>query len=239
MPDGHTLLFASSTLWIGPLIRPTPYDALRDFAPVTLAISSPNVLVVTNSLPVISVPELIALARSKPGALNYASVGSGASSHLSMELFKAMAGVQIVRVAYKSGGAAHTALMGGETHMMTPSAGAILSHVKSGQLRALAVTSARPSVLVPELPTVASAGLPGFHAVAPFGFFAPAGTPAAIVQRLHEEIAQVLKTPEVSKRLLSAGVEVVAAPGAELAEMMRSERARLGKVIKDAGITED
>ena len=238
-PDGYTLLFAGSTLWIGPLMRAAPYDPVRDFAPVTMGISTPNILVVPPSLPVKTVKEFIAMAKEKPGGLNYGSVGTGASSHLSMELFKAMAEVNIVRVAYKSGGSAHIDLVAGQVQMMMPTASAISPHVRSGRLRGLAVTSAQPSALAPGLPTIAASGLPGFEAVSPFGLFAPARTPAAIIRRLNEEAVAVLRTAEVRERLFNNGVEAVGGTPAELAAAMQSERSRLGKVIKDAGIREE
>lgn len=185
-PDGYTLLTYSSTIWLIPLMRAhTPYDPLRDYASITLVGNSPMVLVTHPSVAANSVKELIALAKAKPGELNFASGPSGAIPHLSAELFKFMAGIDIVHVPYKGVGAAVTDLIGGRTQMMMPNASAALPHIKSNRLRGLAVSSAQPSALAPGLPTMAQAGLPGYESVAIYAVFAPAKTPAAIVRRLN------------------------------------------------------
>lgn len=184
-PDGYTLLLYSTGIWILPLMQKVPYDPVRDFSPITLATMAPNILVVHPSLPVKSVKELIALAKARPGELNYGSGGSGTSNHLAAELFNAMAGVKIVRIFYKSGGLALKDLAGGHVHLMFSVASYTAPHVKSGRVRALAVTSARPSALLPGLPTVAAAGLPGYESVGMTGLFALAKTPAAIITRLN------------------------------------------------------
>ncbi len=239
-PDGYTILLYGSTVWLMPLLNNhVNYDPLRDLAPLTLAVSSPNIVVVPLNLPVKSIPDLIALAKSKPGALNYATTGTGNATHLAAELFKSMAGVDIVRVNYKSAGNAITELIGAQTQLMFSPAAAVGSHVKSGKLHALAVTSPKPSVLYPELPTIAASGLPGYASLAMSGVFAPAKTPAHVISRLNSEIAQVLKSAEGRQKLLNAGVEPVGSSPQELTATMKAEIARMGKVIKAAGITAD
>lgn len=237
--DGYTLLVHGSNFWLGPLLQKTPYDPVRNFSPITLAASTPNVLVVHPSLPVKLVKDLITLAGAKPGLLNYASGSTGSSNHLAAELFKAMAGVNIVRIPYNGTGRALNGLMGGEVQLMFPNAGGATPHLKSGRLRALAVTSATPSVLGPGLPTVAASGLPGYESVNTLGIYAPVRTPAAIITRLNQEIVRFLKTPEAKEQLLNSGVEVVGSSPEQLGATMKSEILRIGKVIKDAGIKAD
>jgi tripartite-type tricarboxylate transporter receptor subunit TctC len=239
-PDGYTLLFYGPAIWLLPFLRKNvPYDALRDFSPVTLAVTTPNVLVVHPSLPVTSVRELIALAKARPGQLNDAGANIGSSAHLTAELFKAMTGVRIVRVPYKGVGPALIALIAGHVQLMFPSAGSIAPHVKAGRLRALAVTSSRPSALTPGLPTVAASGLPGYESVAMFGILAPARTPAPLVSRLQREVAKALASPEVKARFFEAGVEPVGSSPEEYAATIRSEMDKWGKVIRDAGIRDE
>ncbi len=238
-PDGYTLLFYGSPLWISPLIRKhVPYDPVRDFLPITLTVNTPNILVIHPSVPAKSVKELIALAKTRPGELNYGSASPGSTSHLAAELFKAMAGVDMVRIPYKGSGLALNALLAGEFHLMFPNAGSVAPHAKTGKLRALAVTSTEPSALAPGLPTMAASGLPGYESSSPFGTFAPARTPTAVVTQLHREIVRALNWPEVKERLFNAGVEVIGGSPEELAATMKSEMARWGKVIRDAGIRE-
>ena len=235
-PDGYTLCLSASPLWITPYLRPTPYDPVKDFAPVTLVVTSPNILVVHPSLPVKTVKELIALIRARPGALNYATSGVGGSSFLSAELFKSMARADMVRINYKSGGLAITELMSGEVQLYFANAGNAAPHLKSGRLRALAVTSAQPSPLLPGLPTVAAGGLPGYVQVSVQGIFAPARTPEAVVARLNQEIVPFLRRAVTKEKFLAAGMEPLGSPPAALADTVRSEMERLGKVIKAAGI---
>ncbi len=236
LPDGYTLLVFGSTLWLLPFIQKVSYNPVGDFSPITLAAVTPLLLVVPPSLPVKSITELIALAKSKPGELNYASGISGSATHLPAELFKAMAGVNIVRVAYKGGAPAISALIGGEVQVMFATASGAGPHVNSGRLRALAVTSAQPSALFPGLPTVAASGLPGYDAASIMCIFAPAKTPAALVGRLNREIVRVLNKADVKERFIKAGSEVVASSPGQLAASMKSDMATMGKVIKDAGI---
>lgn len=238
-PDGYTLCLSAAPLWITPFLRKTSYDPVKDFAPVTLVITSPNILVVHPSLPVKSVKELIALIRSKPGDLNYATSGVGGSGFLAAELFKSMARADMVRVNYKSGGLALTEVISGQVHLMFANAGAVASHLKSGRLKALAVTSAQPSVLLPGLPTVAAGGLPGYELVSVQGLFAPAGTPESVIARLNKEIVAFLRRPDTKEKFFAAGVESLGSTPEELAATVKSEMARLGKVIKAAGIVLD
>jgi len=184
-PDGYTLLLNGSSFWLLPFLQSNvPYDPIKDFAPITLATRSPLLLVTHPALPVKSVKELIALAKAKPGELNYSSSSPGTPQHIAAELFKSMAGVNIVRIPYKGAGPAIVAVVAGEVQLTFSSAGAAAPHIKSGRLRALAVASAEPSALAPGLPTVASAGLPGFEAGSLWCFFAPAKTPASLISRL-------------------------------------------------------
>ena len=237
--DGHTLLVIGTTFWIGPLLQKTSYDPVRDFSPVSMLTRSPSVLVVHPSLPANSVRELIVWAKAKPGLLNYASTGTGGSIHLATELFKSMAGVDVVRIPYKGNGPALNALIGGEVQVMFPTAGSVAPHVRSGRLRALAVTGSQPSALAPDLPTVAASGLPGYEAVSILAMFAPANTRAVIVARLHTEIATLLNRTQVKERFFGAGVESVGGSPEQLAATMHSEVVRMGKVIRQAGIRSD
>jgi tripartite-type tricarboxylate transporter receptor subunit TctC len=239
LPDGHTLLLDSTSVWIGPLLQETPYDAVRDFAPITAAVILPNVLVVSPSLPVNSVNELIALAKSRPGELNYSAGSIGGSAHLSGELFKAMAGVNMVAIPYKGGAPAITAVIAGEAQVNFPTTIAAAPHMKSGRLRVLAVTSAQPSALAPGVPTVAASGLPGYEAVSIYGMFAPARTPASVINRLNQEVVRVLNIAEVKERFFNAGEETIGSSPEQLAATVRSDIAKWGKVIKDAGIRAD
>ena len=238
--DGYTLLYYGSTLWLLPLIRKdVPYDTAKDFAPVLQAVSTPVVLVVHPSVSAKSVQELIALARANPGKLNYASAALGTATHMSAELFKYMAGVNIVRVPYKGTGTALNDLIGGQVQMMFAVAASVALHVKSGKLRGLAVTTARPSPAFPDLPTIAASGVPGYEAVQFSGMFAPARTPRPIIERLNQESRRVLLMPETKERLANSGVDVVASSPEEFAARIRKEIATLGKVIQNARIREE
>ncbi len=235
-PNGYTLLLYNNTLWTGPLLQKTPYDLARDFAPVTTATISPNVLVVNPASPANSVAELIALAKSKPGGLNYASSGTGATNHLAAELFKTMAGVDIVRIGYKGAGPGMNDLIANQIQVMFPTAGAAAPHVKAGRVKALAVTSAERSSIAPQLPTIADSGLPGYESLAIYGIFVPAGTPRALVNRLNGEIVRVLGSADVKEKFFSMGMEAVGGTPDELAARVRADIVRMGKVIRDSGI---
>jgi len=238
-PDGYILLVDSLGFLIGPLLQKTFYDPVTDFTPVALATSSPNILVVHPSLGVKSVKELIALAKARPGQLNYGSTGGGGISQLTGELFKSMAGVNIVHVPYKAAAQALTDVISGQVQLMFAATGPAVAHIESGRLRALAVTSGRPSALLPGLPTVAASGLPGYEAASMFGIFAPAKTPEPIVRRLNQEIVRALNRPDVKDRFLSAGIETVGGSPEEFAGKIKSEIAKWDKVIKEASIKVD
>ncbi len=238
-PDGYTMLLYGNTLWLLPLMRKQiPYDPYRDFAPVTLAARGVNVLVVHPSLPVKSVKDLIALARARPGQLNFSTAAPGTINHLAGELLKSLAKVNIVRVSYRGSPSALTAVMSGEVQMTFGAAAPVRLHIQSGRVRALAVTTATRSPSYPDLPTMAEAGVPGFEAVSAHGVFVPAKTPDALVARLNQEIVRVLQGPESKERLVSVGLEAVGSTPAQLATAIKEEVARMGKVIKDAGIQE-
>ena len=236
-PDGHLLLLYGSNIWLLPFLRDrVPYDPVKDLAPITLAVRAPNLLVVHPSLPVKSAQELIALARKRPGALNYGAGAVGSSSQIATELFKAMGKLDIVQISYKGNGIALNALIAGEVQLAFATPGSVAAHIKSGRLRALAVTSPQPSPLLPDLPTVASAGLPGYEATSIVGMFAPAKTPEAVIARLNQETVRVLNRAEIKERFLSSGVETVGSTPEEFGAVVKSEMARLGKVIRDANI---
>ena len=235
-PDGYTMILYGSTLWIAPLMQKLPYDPVRDFAPITLVTMQPNILVVHPSVQAKSVSELIALAKARPGALNFATGQLGSTNHLAALLFKSMAGINIVHIPYKGTGAALPDLVAGRVQMMFPNAGAVTDLLKSGRLRALAVTSLQPSKLVPDLPTVTATGLPGYESIATQGIFAPIRTPPAIVNRLNQEIVHVLNLPDVKEKFIATGVEVVGNSPKQFAATVKSDIERLGKVIREAGI---
>jgi len=238
--DGHTLLLYGNTFWLLPLMRRTvPYDPLRDFAPVSLAARATNILVVQPSLPAKSVAELAALAKSNPGTLNYGSAAAGTINHLAAELFKYMAGIDLVRVPYRGTASVLNALLSGQVQLMFATSASVTPHVRAGRLRALAVTSLERSVLFPDLPTMAAAGLPGFESVSLHGVFAPANTPASVVNLLNGAIIRVLARNDVRERFLASGVETVAGPPADLTAAMKNEIARMGKVIRSAGIRDE
>ena len=236
-PDGYSLAYYGAPLWLAAFLRNNvPYDPVRDFSPISLTISSPLVLVVHPSLPVYSVKELIRLAKANPGKLNSGSGLAGGSPHLAGALFKAMAGVDIVNVAYKGSGQSLTALLGNEVQIAFPAAAALGSHAKSGRLRALAVTTAQPSELLPGLPSIATAGLPGYEAASLYGIFAPAKTPEKIIERLNREVVKTLSEQDVREKLKNAGVEVVASSPQILLSTISAEMNRMGSVIRSAGI---
>lgn len=238
-PDGHTLLFYGNTHWLLPLMRKqVPYDAHKDFAPITTAARGINILVVHPSLPVKSVKDLVALARARPGELNFSSAALGTMNHLAAELFKFEARINIVRVAYRGSPAAMNGVMVGETQLMFSPAAPALLVIKAGKVRPLAVASSARSPAYPELPTVGEAGLPGVEAVSIHGVFAPAKTPDAVLTRLNQAIVSVLQSPVTRKRLTGIGVEAAGGTREQFAAYIRDEVTRMGKVIREAGIAE-
>ncbi len=236
-PDGYTVLLYAGSVWLLPFLQDgVPYDPVRDFSPITLASSSPNVVVVNPLVEARSIRELIALAKAKPGGLNYSSSTIGSSSHLAGALFNSMAGVNIQNIPYKGSGPAAVALVGGEVQVMFSNTGVVTPHLKAGRVRALAVTSAQPSALLPDLPTVAASGLPGYEVATIFGIFAPAKTPSAIINKLNQEMVRALRMSDVKEKLLSVGIDAIGSSPAELASTMKADMARMGTVIKTLGI---
>ena len=236
-PDGYTLLMGLSTLAINPaIVAKVPYDAVRDFAPITQAVFVPHLMIVHPSLPVKSVQEMIAFARARPGQILFASAGRGTNQHLAVELFSAMAQISLLHIPYKGTSPAIVDLIAGQTAIMAPSMISALPHVRVGRLRALGVTSAHRVTGAPDIPAIAEAGLPGYEAVQWIGLLAPSGTPREIVARLHKETIAVLRTPESAKRLASEGAEVVAGSPEEFAALIKLEIVKWGKVAKAAGI---
>ena len=239
-PDGYTLLHYTNVLWLMPLFRDgVPWDPVRDFAPITLTMTQPSIVVVHPSVPVTSIKELIALAKARPGELNYPTSAIGGASHLSSELLKAMAGINIVQIPYKGTAPAIAALLGGQVHLQFEGGASLTPYLKSGRLRPLAVTTLQPSVLFPDLPTVESSGLPGFESTQMNVVFSAIRTPDANIRRLNQEMVRFLNRPEAKEKLLAAGVELVASSQEELGAKMKTDMAKWGKLIKDLGIRLD
>jgi len=234
-PDGYTVLFYGPAAWTLQLFRSAGYDPVRDLAPVTLAMSSPIILVVHPSLPVKSVKELIALARARPGDLNYSSGTIGATPFIAGELFKHMANVRIERVPYSGTGPSVIGLLSGEVELMFPGAGSVWHFVQQNRLRALGVASAKPSALTPGLQPIALT-IPGYESTSNIAFFVPAKTPAAIVSRLNREFVAALAKPEVKEKLIKGGVEAVGSTPDELGAYVKADIARIEVLIKSAGI---
>lgn len=238
--DGYTIMLYGSPLWLSPLMRDkVPYDPVKDFTPITTLVTTPNILVVHPSVPVKNAEELVALARSKPGELNYGAGSAGSTQHLAAELFKALAKVNIVRIPYKGSGPALTGVIGGQVQVMFPSAGSAQPHIKSGRLKALAVSSAQPSALAPGLPPLATAGVPGYESSSPFGLFAPANLPAPLLAQLNQATVKMLNTQDVKDRLFASGVEVVAGTPAQLGALVKNEMTKWGKLIRESGLKEE
>ena len=236
-PDGYTLLSVAASFSINPALhQKLPFDAIRDFTPITRFASLPHILVVHPSVPVKSVKDLIALAKAKPGDLNYASSGVATSSHLGTELFMHMTGTNMVQVPYKGGGPGMVALVGGQVQLYFATISTALPHVKSGKIRALAVSSAKRSIVAPEYPTIAEAGVPGYEHASWVGLLAPARTPPAIVSALHAESVKALAREDVKGLLLRDGLEPVGDSPQEFAKVIRAEVAKWMKVVKAAGI---
>ncbi|MBI3936247.1 MAG: tripartite tricarboxylate transporter substrate binding protein [Betaproteobacteria bacterium] len=235
-PDGYTIILVPSSHAINQsLYRRLPYDAIRDFSPITLAGSGPLILVVHPSLPAASVRELIALARAKPGELTFASAGNGSSGHLAGVLFGLTVGVKLVHVPYKGTAPAVTDLLGGQVTMTFGTTLGVLPHVRSGKLRALGVASLRRSPAAPGIPTIAESGVPGYSASLWYGFLAPANTPKDIVQRLSAEISRVLKLPEIRERLSNLGIDPHGSAPEEFARLIAADLEKWAKVVKESG----
>jgi tripartite-type tricarboxylate transporter receptor subunit TctC len=237
-PDGHLISLASiGSLTVAPyLIAKLPYDPRRDLAPISKGVSFANVLVVHPSVPATTLAEFVALARAKPGTIAYGSSGVGGAGHLAGELLRQMARIDIVHVPYKGGGPAMTDLLGGQILAIFASAPSALPHVKTGRIRALATTGPARSTSLPEVPTIAESGYPGYDATNWYAFVAPGKTPRELVDRLNRELVKVLGTPEVRKQLLASGMEPEPSTPEELAKHIDSQLELWGRVVKDAGI---
>ena len=238
--DGYTLIFGYiATHGINPALSKVNYDPVKDFAPIAEIAEAQEVLVVHPSVKANTVAELIALAKAKPASLSYASAGNGTAPHISGELFKQLAGVDMLHVPYKGSGPAVTDTLAGQTQVMFPSIVAANQFIKAGKLRALAVTGNKRSPLYPSLPTIAEAGVPGFQITQWYGFFAPAKTPPAVVDRLNKEIVAIMNEPDTKKKFADLGADIVTNSPAEFGKFVQSENARWSKFIKEAKITAD
>jgi tripartite-type tricarboxylate transporter receptor subunit TctC len=236
--DGYTLLLAVPSLAINPAIyKKIPYDAMRDFAPITQAARGPNLMVMHPSVPAKTVKEMIAFAKARPGEVLYASAGVGTAPHLAMELFSIMAQIRMIHVPYKGSTPGVIELIAGHVAIMAPSMISVIPHVRAGKLRALGVTSASRVAAAPDIPTIAEGGLPGYEAVTWFGLLASAGTPQDIIARLHKESVAILRAPDSKERIAGDGGEVVASSPEEFAAFVNAETVKWAKVAKAAGIT--
>ena len=237
--DGYTLLMGTAgTHAVNPGLYPKlPYDAVGDFAPVSLTAIVPNILVIHNALPAKNVQDLIAYAKKNPGKLSFGSPGIGSTGHLSAELFKSLAGIDMVHVAYKGSAPTLQDLMGGQVQVVIDNIPPYLPHVKAGKIRALAVTPSKRSPAVPELPTMAEAGVKGYDAASWFGLFAPGGTPAEVVDKLSEETRRILALPDMRDKLLGLGAQPSGSTPEEFARFIEAEIAKWGRVIRSANVT--
>jgi tripartite-type tricarboxylate transporter receptor subunit TctC len=235
-PDGYTLLMISAAYAFNSALYKLPYDPAKAFVPVAMLGTGPNVLAVFPGLPVDSVKELIALAKAKPGQLNYAAAGVGSFMHLSSELFKMMAGVDIVGVQFKGGGPATIDVIAGHTQVTLGSLVQALPHIRAGKLKVLAVGGSKRSSVLPEVPTMAEAGVPGYESHNWWGLVAPAGTPPAVVDRLHKELSVILTSAETQKRLAAEGAEALQMSPAEFGAFIAAETVKWARVVKEANI---
>ena len=239
LPDGYTLSYFGSTMWLAPFLRRAMrVDPLRDFVPVSLAVSTPALLVVNPALPVKSVEELIALARSRPGEINYGAPSAGSTPHLGAEYFNKLARVSLYGIQYKGIAAAMNAVMSNEVQVMVVTSGSVASQLNAGKLRAIAVTSKGASQFAPELPTIASS-VPGYELVSIWGMFAPAKTPDALIRRVHREIVRALEKQGIRERLVESGVEAVGSTPEQFRDAVKADMAQWGKLITELGIRPD
>jgi tripartite-type tricarboxylate transporter receptor subunit TctC len=237
VPDGHTMLMVPNAHAIAPSVtRKLPYDSVKDFAPIALVGNGAYVLVVGPSLPVRTVNDFVALAKARPGQLNYAFTGHGNATQLAGELLKVLAGIDMVAVNYKGGGPAITDVIGGHVSAFFAGTSSSTPHIKAGKLRALGVTTTRRSAALPEVPTIAEAGVPGYEVDGWYGLLAPAATPPAIIARLNRELAQLLSTPDTKERLLAVGIEASASSPAEFRDRIARDIARWAEIVKKAKI---
>lgn len=237
-PDGHTLLLGfNGPLATGPLVQKVPYDVQKDLAPVVITSSQPNVLAVHAALPIKSVADLVAWSKANPGKLNYASVGNGSSSHLNAELLKAMSGIDAVHVPFNGSPPAVLATVQGETQMMFAVMQPLQAQVQAGKLRAIAVTTPQRFPLLPDIPSIAESGYPGFEALAWNGLVAPAGTPRPVIDKINAEVNAILKLPDVAQKMNSAGFDLIGGTPEDFAKLIAAESARWTPVVKRLGIT--
>ena len=235
-PDGYTLVIATVGTWaVNPHLYKLPYDVLRDFSPIMQVSTSPAVLVVHPSVPAKNVKELVALAKSKPGRLNYGSSGVGGTGHLAGELFNTMAGVKMTHIPYKGGGPAMIDLVGGQVQLVFATAASAVPQIKGGKIRGIAVTTVKRSALMPNLPTISEAGLPGFDANNWYGLLAPAKTPRPIIDRLNAEVTKVLAMPDVKEFLFNQGLDPAPGTPEKFGAYIKSEMTKWAKVVKDSG----
>ena len=235
-PDGYTLALVSSSHSINPsLYRKLPYDTIRDFAPVTLVVLAPGMLVINPGVAARTVKEFIELARARPGQLVYGSAGNGTPTHLAMELLKSSAGIDVLHIPYKGAGSLVPDLIGGQIAAAIPSAASVLALVQAGKLRGLAVTSGARSAAAPAIPTMSEAGLPGYEASSWYGMVAPAGTPRAVIDRLNRETVEILRLDDVRERLIAQALDPAGGPAGEFAARIRDEIAKWGRVVKASG----
>jgi len=237
VPDGYTLLFVANTYTVTPSLFPkVPYDTLKDFQPISLVGETPELFIGSMSIPATTVKEVIALAKSKPGQLNYGSSGNGSPSHLAGSLFELMTGAKMVHVPYKGMAASNIGVMTGQIQLGFPSFTSVFPQVKAGKLRAYAITTRKRSSLAPDIPTMDESGVPGYEASIWNGVLAPAGTPKPIVSKLHDTIVQILKSPQAAERYANVGADIRYNTPEEFAVVIRTELAKWAKVIKAAGI---
>jgi tripartite-type tricarboxylate transporter receptor subunit TctC len=234
--DGHTLLLVSSSITVLPAMSTLPYDTIRSFAPIAMLASAPNVVTGHPSLAANSLKELIALAKKQPGKLQYASAGIGTFPHLGGELFKLTAGIDLLHVPFKGSAPALIDVVGGHTQLTFATIPSSLTHIRSGKLKVFGVGGMQRNALIPAVPTVDEAGLPGYAAANWNGILAPTGTPAPVIARLHKEISEILDTPEMQKQFTAEGADVVRMSPTEFAAYIASELAKWGRVVKEAGI---
>src|SRR5262245_24268474 len=234
--DGHTLMVVSLAITVLPAMHTLPYDTLKSFAPVAIVATAPNVAVVNQELPAKSISELIALAKERPGKLQYASSGVGTFLHLGPELFKLMAGVDILHVPFRGAGPALIDVIGGHTHMAFASVPSVIAHLRSGKLRALGVGAAERYALIPDVPTISESGLPGYAAANWIGVVAPAGTPQPIIAKLHQEITAIQNSPEAQKQFANEGPDISRMSSGAFGDFIASELTKWGRVVKEAGI---
>jgi tripartite-type tricarboxylate transporter receptor subunit TctC len=235
--DGYTIMMTTIPLVVNPsLFSKVPYDVVRDFAPISLIAAAPFVLAVHPSLPAKSVKELVALARARPGQLNYSSAGSGTNLHIAAELFKNLSGTNIVHVPYKGGGPALSALLGGEAQLSFLGVVAVVPHVKSGKMRALALTATKRSAVLPDLPTIAEAGVAGYEFASWYGVLAPAGTPAPRITKLHDILVRSLRSPDLAGRMATEGADIIAGSPQQFAAYLKTELTKWARVVKDSGL---